>query len=210
MKLSTRMKISAAKVLGSILRLYFILIGKRGNLIRCRRKEVNWEIDISEAIDLSIFLFGCFEADTVQALQKLIQPGDICIDIGANIGAHTLLMSKCVGENGRVIAFEPTTWAFEKLKNNISLNKELAGSITTIHGFLSDGSTKLPKQICSSWEINADDSEQIHHKHGGIEKSTDGAICTTLDESVEMQKLQRVDLIKLDVDGYEVPVLRGA
>src|SRR5713101_4640646 len=83
------------------------------------RYGVRWNLDLDEAIDFSIFLLGLFERQTVQAYQRLVWPGNIVLDIGANIGAHTFHLARLVGPNGRVFAFEPTAFAFHKLLANI-------------------------------------------------------------------------------------------
>ncbi len=172
------------------------------------RRGVRWELDLREGIDLSIYLLGGFELRVLRKYRELVQPGDVVIDIGANIGAHTIPLSRLVGDTGRVIACEPTSFACEKLRANIAANPHLADRITVHQAMLSSqGSDQLPDAIYSSWPLYS--SEDLHEKHRGRLMSTAGATVTTLDELVRSHQLSEVALIKLDVDGHEYDVLRG-
>src|ERR1700744_4645117 len=87
---------------------------------------VRFDLDLAEGIDFAIYLGGVFERGTAQALSRLVEPSSLVVDIGANIGAHTLRLARLVGPQGRVLAFEPTDFAFQKLQRNLALNPELA------------------------------------------------------------------------------------
>ena len=93
----------------------------RGRKITRTVEGMNFELDLSEMIEVSLLLEK-FERDVVEAIEKRCKPGFHVLDIGANIGAHTLRFAKCVGSGGIVYAFEPTTYAFDKLIRNIALN----------------------------------------------------------------------------------------
>jgi hypothetical protein len=86
-----------------------------------KRGGLRWMLDLDEGIDFSIFLLGSFEPDAVRCFEKRIKPGDVVLDIGANIGAHTLRLARLVGSSGRVLAFEPTIYAYAKLRSNLEL-----------------------------------------------------------------------------------------
>src|SRR4051812_5528651 len=98
--------------------------------IQVGRRGVTWALDLNEGIDFSIFLLGSFEPSTVGTLQYLVRPGDVVLDIGANVGSHTLRLAQFVGTAGRVYAFEPTDYAFQKLQKNLTLNPLLAARVT--------------------------------------------------------------------------------
>ena len=83
---------------------------------------ITYEFDLRELIDSTIYYEGAWEPDTVAALRRLIKPGHIDLDIGANMGCHALLMAQLAGETGRVIAFEPMSVAYARLQRNIGLN----------------------------------------------------------------------------------------
>jgi FkbM family methyltransferase len=167
-------------------------------------------LDLREGIDLAIYLFGYFEYETVHAYRRILKPGDTVLDIGANIGAHTLHMARCVSPAGRVIAFEPTAYAYNKLRQNISLNPSLANLIQDEQIMLvgSDNAQVKP-QLYSSWQIH-DAAASNHPKHGGRLMDTTGAHNEALDSYITEHKIGAVSLIKIDVDGHECQVLRGA
>ena len=91
------------------------LVGGGPELVTSRQ-GLTWQLDLREGIDLSIYLLGRFEPSTVRCYTRLVNPGDVVLDVGANIGAHTLPLARLVGEAGRVIAFELTRYAFLKLQ----------------------------------------------------------------------------------------------
>jgi FkbM family methyltransferase len=176
-----------------------------------RRQGVTWQLDLREGIDFSIWLLGSFEPGTVRTYRKVIQPGDTVLDIGANIGAHTLHLAECVGPSGRVLAFEPTDYAFEKLVRNTSLNPGLAPRIQCCQFMLvaeqKETATTVP--LYSSWPLEQNDAAK-HNLHEGRLMPTTGARPRTLDAAVAALNLNRLDCIKLDIDGFECQMFRGA
>jgi FkbM family methyltransferase len=195
--------------------LYWTLTGFRRIMgltdnARVTRRGIHWQLDLREGIDLAIYLFGYFEYETVRAYRRLLKPGGTVLDIGANIGAHTLPLARCVSPTGKVIAFEPTAYAHNKLRQNISLNPLLAGMIRDEQIMLVDSDdTQVEPRLYSSWQIH-DASADTHPKHGGRLMDTTGARNMTLDRYFTEHKPGAVSLIKMDVDGHECQVLRGA
>jgi FkbM family methyltransferase len=174
-----------------------------------RRSGLMWDLDLSQVIDFCIYLFGGFEVRTANLYKQYIKPGDVAIDIGANIGSHTLPMAQLVGAKGRVIALEPTAYAFQKLQKNIALNPQAASCVTVKQVMLVAAADKtVMSEIYSSWPLEPQGS--IHEVHGGELKSTAGAEALTLDDVVTSLNLPKVDFIKIDVDGHEFRVLSGA
>lgn len=207
--LNTRTKLRIARTL------YWTLTGLRRIMgltdnAQVTRRGIRWQLDLREGIDLAIYLFGYFECETVNAYRRLLKPGDTVLDIGANIGAHTLPLARCVSPAGKVIAFEPTAYAYNKLRQNVSLNPPLAGLIQAEQIMLVDSEeTQVKPQLYSSWQIH-NAVANTHPKHGGRLMDTTGACNMTLDRFVAEHKLGDISLIKMDVDGHECQVLRGA
>jgi len=167
-----------------------------------------WSLDLSEGIDFSIYLLGAFERSTVMTLEKLVKPGDVVFDIGANIGAHTLGLARCVGPAGKVFAFEPTDFAFDKLKRNLALNPGLQARTYPRQVLLAEApAEEAPKEIFASWPLEKDAS--VHPKHRGRLVTARNATVDTLDRVVEREGIERLNVIKIDVDGHELPVLQG-
>ena len=174
-----------------------------------RRGGIWWNLDLQEGIDLAIFLLGVFERRTLLACRRHLRTGDIAIDVGANIGSHTLHLARCVGSSGRVFAFEPTAFAHRKLLANIALNPALAARVTAEQIMLVDsGARTLAPQLYSSWPLTT--TAPVHAKHLGRLMDTAGARVVSLDEYLESARVSSVALIKVDVDGHECSVLRGA
>lgn len=206
--LNTNHKIFIARFLSMSVMTIRRIFARSANVTKTRG-GIKWSLDLREGIDLAIYVLGGFEVRTIRRYKKLIRKGDNILDIGANIGAHTLPLAQLVGNNGKVISFEPTQYAFGKLEKNISLNPNLAPRITAKQMMLvSKNSSELPDAIYSSWPL--ENSNDLHKDHRGRLKSTDGATIATLDQYIQNSDLQHINFIKLDVDGNEYDVLMGA
>ena len=77
------------------------------DFVQVVRKGLRWDLDLSEGIDLAIFAFGQFENGTAKALAGLIGPGAIVLDIGANVGAHTLPWRTWLDRRERFMLLSP-------------------------------------------------------------------------------------------------------
>lgn len=203
--MKTATKIGIATALHEVVRFGRGLAGLPDKGVFSRR-GITYDLDLAQGIDFAIYLGGMFERTTAVALAGLAKSSSLVLDIGANIGAHTLLLASLVGPNGRVMAFEPTDFAFRKLRRNLDLNPQLASRVETLRCFLtaSDGSS-VPRAIYSSWPLAVETG--LHPKHLGREMQTDQAQARSLDSVLTDR---RVQLVKLDVDGFECDVLRGA
>jgi len=179
-----------------------------GPVATCRRRGLTWALDLNEGIDFAIYLMGAFEPDTVRAYGRIVRPGMTVLDIGANIGAHTLHLARLVGAEGRVIAFEPTDWAFAKLQANLALNPKIAERVTSVQAFLVDRDDReAAAAVPASWPL---DGRDVHPKLRGRAMAATGAAATTLDAWLAGAKLGPVGFVKMDVDGHECGVLAGA
>jgi FkbM family methyltransferase len=206
--LATATKIHIARTLSSA-----VLLGRRtiglSKTVTVKRRGIRWSLDLTEGIDFSIFLLGGFELRSLDAYSKLIKPGDFVLDIGANIGAHTLPLAQLVGPSGKVFSFEPSADAFRKQGVNIQLNPDLLPRIEANQMMLmSNDNNPLPQSVYSSWPLEL--AADLHKEHLGRLMSTKGAALGTVDQYVAAACIPRVDFIKLDVDGNELEVLLGA
>lgn len=207
MILKTKQKLALARAAQKPILGIRYLLGL-GTEVEARRSGIDWALDLREGIDFAIYLTGKFEHRTVRAIAALVNPGDTVIDIGANIGAHTLPLARLVGPQGHIFALEPTHFAYEKLCQNVARNPDLSQQ-TTVEQVMLTGSSEaaLEPALYSSWPLAKE--RQEHVKHGGRAMSTEGAVSTTLDDYVESRKIAAVKLLKIDVDGFEVDVLKG-
>lgn len=165
------------------------------------RNGINYALDLNQLIDFGTFIGG-WEPATINFLNKSIMHGDTVIEVGANVGAHTLLIGNLIGGNGHIYAFEPTDFALRKLEKNISLNPSL-NNITVRNELVTNGEKNLPKlDIRSSWTI--DGKNMPGYTNLRNPKSI------SIDEFLVEASLKNLMLIKIDVDGYDYKVLQGA
>ena len=206
--MKTTHKIALARVAYQFVHLYRKAIGLSDRTI-VKRGGATFELDLTQGIDFAIYLGDVFERNTKKALRNLVVESGGVLDIGANIGAHTLHLARFVGPSGRVMAFEPTDYAFRKLRRNIELNPTLVGRISTYNCFLAaeDGNA-LPDKIYSSWPLVPE--AELHAKHLGRAMSTENASVRSVDSVLAEAGNPAVHLVKLDVDGFECEILRGA
>jgi FkbM family methyltransferase len=205
--LTTRHKIALARMAQAPILGLRQLVGL-GPELKARRKGLNWALDLREGIDFSIFLLGAFEPSTVTEYEKHVKPGMTVLDIGANVGAHTIHLARIVGDDGRVMAFEPTDWAVAKLKANMAENPALASRISVSQVLLSDEEdATMPDSVHASWPLAA--GGDVHPLLRARGMSVDGARAARLDTVLQQSGCDRVDFIKMDVDGHECQVLGG-
>lgn len=149
-----------------------------------------------------------YEPDIIYALLNFLRPGDCCIDAGANIGYHTLLMSKLIGEEGEVIAFEPDPNYFSKLKDNMELNYVKNVALFTV---------PLWSCVAEMPFFVIDTSKEEYSKYAGLSSfvhygyppSTPVRVTTQpLDNLIDSKA--HIRLIKIDCEGSEEKILCGA
>ena len=127
----------------------------------------------------------------------------VFIDIGAHIGKYTIKVGRMLKNSGRVVSIELMPDNFEVLKRNIGLNHLI--NVTPINVGCFSRNEELPVSIVDLSSSTGTNS--ITNKVGS--KSINLPV-KRLDDLIEEQKLERVDLIKIDVEGAEVEVLKGA
>jgi tRNA G37 N-methylase Trm5 len=127
--MKTTHKIAVARAIHHAIHAGRLLLGQSDRTV-VARDGITYDLDLAQGIDFAIFLGNIYERQTKSALRKLVSPGSLVLDIGANIGAHTLHLAQLVGPGGRVMAFEPTDFAFRKLGRNLELNPSLAARVT--------------------------------------------------------------------------------
>src|SRR5579863_2846250 len=84
--------------------------------------DLRMELDLGEHMASQVFWFGYYSRDLLQALDRLLKPGDVFLDVGANIGEVSLFAAKRVGRAGRVTAFEPIPDLARKLRSHARVN----------------------------------------------------------------------------------------
>jgi len=210
MNFSTKTKIFIASVISKPF-VWFVKSIFDSKITNVKRKGIYWELDLDEGIDFSIFIFGFFEKETSRALDRLVNKGSVVIDIGANIGAHTLPLARLVGKKGKVYAIEPTKYAYRKLIKNLSLNNDINNNVCADQVMLiSAENTIKTNSVYSSWPLNKVNKNKRHSVHQGVLMTVDGSEEKTLDDYISNNNIRSLDLIKMDVDGNELSVVKGA
>lgn len=161
------------------------------------RSGINYELDISDMMDWFVY-FG-FKEKSKSLLFSMMKEGDVILDVGANLGEITLNAAKIAGEKGRVFSFEPGKKNYEKLSRNLALNN--FNQITVSDCALGDRTGK-GKEVVR--EIHNSGMNAVNYSEGG-----DFSI-VTLDHFMSVNPVEKIDLIKIDTEGFEMNVVKGA
>lgn len=177
-------------------------------LVRARDEReariFGWRVrlDLRDHIQRSVWL-GTYERELVAGIRRVLRPGDTFLDVGANMGFFTLLAARLVGPAGRVIAVEPSPWAADRLAATLAENG--IRHVTLVRAALGErpGSLELhmPRHVGN-------------HTPTMVAAGADTEPLTvpvrTLDALLEELDVPRIDAMKMDVEGFEPAVLRGA
>jgi FkbM family methyltransferase len=149
-----------------------------------------------------VFAFRESYEPELSCLKTILSPGSTFIDVGANIGIYTLAASKIVGETGRVLAFEPSTQSSPLLAKNIALN-----GLTNVHTF----SVALAQKKGRAW-LHRGPNPTLNSlgKDPSWKEDGEEVVMEPLDRVLRKACVGSVDVIKMDVQGAEELVLRGA
>ena len=173
---------------------------------------INWHgglrltIYLSNDLSKQLYIAGCFEPNEFAFLDKALTPGMTFVDAGANEGLFTVFAAQRVGPAGQVWAFEPSQRELLRLRRNLQLNQ--VGNVRTFPLALADHHGETEIKI-------ADDEHSgqntLGHFAYEIELARREPVTTTrLDDWVQQECLDRLDILKLDVEGSELSVLAGA
>jgi FkbM family methyltransferase len=188
--------------------LALVLISKKFTLERICRKINGLEFEFEFGIDIYMrkMYLGTFQTDIINTLLTYLKKGSIFVDVGANIGYITAIASGIVGKKGIVYSFEPIPKYYERLQKVALLNTKY--NIKTYDFAL--GETK------GLAEINIPKIKNIGHNTmvpGLLEsqeiKETIKIDVRRLDNFILHENINKISLIKIDVEGFEIPVLRG-
>lgn len=151
-------------------------------------------LDDKSYVGKEIVNTGIWEQKSTEIIRKFVEEGDIVLDVGANFGYYSVIMSKLVGKNGQVLAFEPTTYFYNLLQKNIKEN-----SIENCLSFqlgLSD--SKREEEI-----IITEDTATMHDLENYDKGKKEKIKLDTLNNFIAEQGISRIDFVKIDIDGHE-------
>jgi FkbM family methyltransferase len=156
----------------------------------------------SEHIQQQLFWYGYYEKELGDMIKMCLKPGDVFLDIGANIGYFTLLAANSE-PTSKVISFEPVKGLFQKLEENISIN-----SFKNITAFnIAVGEINEETELFISGPNNSGMSSFRQPENYSGKKEIVKVV--TIDSWFKTARLSKIDLIKLDVEGSELAALKG-
>ena len=162
--------------------------------------EIRLRIKKKYRIEKYLLEWGAYDLDTMRCFDRVIKKGDICLDIGANMGCMSFAMAEACGKDGKVHAFEPGPILSERLQFNIGLNPGIE-KVIQLHTIALSNESGLLR-----WKMDEGAN------YGNAMLSDDGKIevvVKTLDSFMEEKKIESVDFIKIDTEGMEYKVLVG-
>lgn len=156
----------------------------------------------NDLIQRMILHFGVWEPDVSRVIEQNLKSGDVFVDIGANIGYDTLLASARVGRAGQVVAIEASPRTFALLQNNLALNPASV-NVRAINAAVSDRPGTLDLYEINEGNIGA--ATTLASRGGTLMASVEAR---PLDQILTADEIQRLRLIKMDVEGAEPPILQ--
>lgn len=157
-------------------------------------------LEPGECVDAGLLFYPqLYDFNEIAFLRRSLRPGDVFLDLGANIGFYSLIASGLVGPAGRVIAVEADPYNFDKLQRNIELNA--ADNITAVNVGLSDRQETLRLSVSTSG--NRGGNTFLTPGDTGVDVP-----CVPLDLLMLDQRVQRIAGAKIDIEGFEYRVLR--
>jgi FkbM family methyltransferase len=153
------------------------------------------------------YVDGRYEPNEMSAIARLLRPGMCFVDVGANEGLFTLLAAALVGSNGAVHAFEPSPRERARLEENLSLNRFT--NVRVHPSALGSAHRKASLSVSGPEHPGHNTLGGFAYPEGEGAYTLDVDV-QTLDEVVAGEGLERVDMVKIDVEGFETAVLGGA
>jgi len=185
-----------------LLRVYDAILWRIDGPVQCRTYfGATMVCDPRDLIQGLIFHFGVWEPNISAVFETLLQEGDVAVDVGANVGYDTLLAARLVGPTGKVVSIEASPSIFAKLTGNLMLNPGL--SVECVNVAVSDRNETL--SIFQGPPGNSGKTSTQTSRGFNFECTVQAKPLT---EIIDPELLARVRLIKIDIEGGEVPVLR--
>ncbi len=164
------------------------------------------ELTPNEAMHMGIALLGTYNIYETQILKHILKKGDIFLDAGAYVdGWYSFVAAKNVGNTGKVYAIEPSKKYFSRFLSNIRLNKTKNIYPYKIAFSNRSGYVTLYDAGLESSIIKKNIDKKVRSTNG-----QEKVKCMTIDNFLVKEKVKKVDLIKIDVEGADMLVLQGA
>lgn len=169
--------------------------------------DLKININTSSHIEYITFFWGYYEPKVTKLIKKYLNSGDVAIDVGANVGIHTLIMSKNVG-TGRVLAFEPQLDILKRLKSNIDLNDIKNIEVSSL-ALSNKEKEKVLYTHNNSFYNKGESSFYKEHANGKFSNKINVKV-STIDQVIKSKNIKSISLIKIDTEGEDLNIIRGA
>ncbi len=175
-----------------------------GSLRFCEREGVRYCLDISDYQEWSLYFHS--SVDSSLGVLEYLSPGFVVLDIGGNIGQTAMTMALKVGNSGEVYSFEPFPGTYDKFIKNMELNENIS-NVQALNLAMGAQADKLQMNVKHS--LNSGQNSIVRTERANVEGLVT-VVVSTIDEFFDSVPLKRVDFIKIDVEGFEFDVLKGA
>lgn len=156
-----------------------------------------------EVVGRHVLRHGSFEQPEVKTARACLQPGDVAVDVGANVGLLTVPLALAVGPGGRVLAVEPLPENVERLERNVHRNG--IGNVTVVSAAAGAEDGEVQLQVAADSAFSSVEPVTKYRVSGALRVP-----CRRLDSLWDELGRPRVALVKIDVEGAELSVLDGA
>lgn len=152
-----------------------------------------------------LYITGCYEPNEFWFLSQVLQPGMTVVDAGANVGLYAVFCGRRVGPDGAVWAFEPSPREFAGLVDTVARNQ--AGVVRPVPVALSDRDGVAELRVAEAGHSGQSTLGGFAYPVGLA--GTEAVPVRTLDTFVRTVGVARVDVVKMDVEGTELALIRG-
>lgn len=168
---------------------------------------LNHKMVLDENDSLNLAWNRIYDPFETRVMLSLLRPRDVIVDIGANIGYYTLIFSKITGKEGKVFAFEPGQSNFMILQENVRINNYTDRVVTVNKAVSSEDNREINLYLndTNHGMNRIFKSEKYGKKTDSIEKI--GTI--SLDDYFSRNPIQKIDFVKLDIEGSEYGAIKG-
>jgi FkbM family methyltransferase len=167
-----------------------------------------FELVPGDQLSRVVYLSGTYEPNTLRLLRAWLRPGSVFVDVGANAGVITLAAATWVGATGRVIAIEPSSREFARLERHVRLNA--LANVSAVRAAVAAAAGPRTLRVATAAAAGGN-TLGARFAYPTIEAAGEEMVdAVALDELATRLRLDRVDVIKLDIEGSEVEALLGA
>lgn len=171
---------------------------------RRRIGSVTFEYDLSRYRGTAPMIFGSYALLVVNTMKKFLRPGHVFLDVGANIGYLSAIAADIVGPSGEVHCFEPVPDYFKRLQRLVEFNPNHA----IIANACAAGDVPGLSTIYVTREVGQNTLVPLYQSPRDVIAAMDVPV-VRLDSYLAARQIERVALIKIDAEGYELPILAG-